>query len=700
MKRVAVIGVCCVAVIAVAGTEDGVERAERRAAGLVARMTLEEKASQLCNRSAAIPRLGIPACDWWNEALHGVARSGIATVFPQNIGRAATFDADLERRVGEAVGVEARAKANEFARRDIRCRYAGAMLLSPTVNLFRDPRWGRGQETFGEDPFLSGTMGAAFVRGVQGDDPRFLRATACAKHFAVHSGPEESRRTFDAVVTARDLREYYLRPFRDLVRHGRVASVMCSYNAVNGVPATENRGLMTDVLRDEWGFRGYVITDSDGVFHLAHTRRLGSEADCMCRALQAGLDVEIGPCWKTVPGLVRDGRLTEKTLDEKVTRLLAHRIRLGLLAGAGEDPYAALGAADVDTLEHRALARTCAEESLVLVKNDGVLPLDRSRLRRVCVTGPRALDELAMYGIYYGTAGYVVPALSGIAKAAGPGVMVNDLELTDSEDHPLDATVVCIGLNSSMEGEEVGAADANAKSDRGSTALPAGDLELLRRARSGIGRKPLIAVCFGGSPLDLRDVNAIADATILAWYPGEEGGTAVGKAIFGDVNPAGRLPVTFPLKGSDIPPMESYALEGRTYLYATREPLYPFGYGLSYTHFVYSLPTAKKNGDGSVVVSATVRNVGSRAGDEVVQLYVRAPKGSGDRRRHHLEGFRRIRLAAGESRTVSFALDAGQLSVFDADGRTFLPRGETTVFIGGGQPGFAETVSASADGLL
>ena len=566
-------------------------------------------------------------------------------------------------------------------------------MLSPTVNLFRDPRWGRGQETFGEDPFLSGTMGSAFVRGLQGDDPRFLRATACAKHFAVHSGPEEARLEFDAVVTVRDLREYYLRPFRDLVRNGRVASVMCSYNAVNGVPATENRWLLTDVLRGEWGFRGYVITDSDGVWHLANTRRVGGDADCMCRALRAGLDVEIGPCNTNVVGLVRGGRLPERELDEKVSRLLAYRIRLGMLAGPGEDPYAALGARDVDTPEHRALARICAEKSLVLVKNDGVLPLDRNRLRRVCVTGPRALDELAVYGIYYGTASHVVPALSGIAKAAGPGVMVNDLELTDNESHPLDATVVCIGLNSSMEGEQVGAADANAKSDRGSTALPAGDLELLKRARAGIGRKPLVAVCFGGSPLDLRDVNEIADATILAWYPGEEGGTAIGKAIFGDINPAGRLPVTFPLKASDIPAMENYALEGRTYLYSEKQPLYPFGYGLSYTTFDYSDIAVRRTATG-VDVSCVLANTGRYAGDEVVQVYLRAPSNAGDRRRHHLAGFARVNLKAGERRTVTVFVPRERFAVYGEDGVPRLPDGPTTVFVGGGQPGFAPTVSA------
>ena len=439
------------------------------------------------------------------------------------------------------------------------------------------------------------------------------------------------------------------------------------------------------------GFRGYVITDSYGVWYLANSRRLGSEADCMCQALLAGIDVEIGTCNTNVVGLVLGGRLSEKVLDGKVALLLSYRIRLGMLAGPGEDPYSSLGAKDVDTPEHRKLALECAEKSLVLVKNDGVLPLDREKLARVCVTGARAMDELALYGIYYGTASHTVTPLSGIAMAAGPGVVVNDIEYCDDEDHPLDAVVVCIGFNSSMEGEQVGSADANGKSDRGSTALPPGDLDLLRKVRKGVGRKPVIAVCFGGGPFDLREVNELADATMLAWYPGEEGGTAIGRAIFGDANPGGRLPVTFPMKNSDIPPMESYALEGRTYLYSGKPPLYPFGFGLSYTSFEYSDASVRQTEDG-VDVSCVLTNTGTRDGEEVVQVYLRAPADSGDRRRHHLAGFVRVGLKAGERRAVVVSVPRERFAVYGEDGVPRIPDGRTMGFIGGGQPGFARTI--------
>ena len=669
---------------------EGFRSAEDRARELVAKMTLEEKISQTCNRSPAIPRLGIPACDWWNEALHGVARSGIATVFPQTIGRAATFDSRLEHEVGAVIGTEARAKANAFARRGIRCRYACPMLLSPTVNLFRDPRWGRGQETFGEDPFLAGRMGVAFVRGIQGDDPEHLRATACAKHFAVHSGPEQTRRTFDARVSMRDMMEYYLEPFRALVVDGRVASVMSSYNAINGVPATMNRWLLTDLLRGEWGFRGYTITDSDGIWHLANTRGIASELECAALAAEAGLDIEIGTCWTNLLAAVRGGRIAESVIDDKVVRAMTMRIRLGL--GGGSSPYDSLGAGDVDTLANRALALRCAEKSLVLVKNDrGVLPLDRRKLRRICVTGLRALDEVALYGNYYGIASHAVPVLSGVAKSAGVEVQVNDIECSDDADHPLDAVVVCIGLTAEMEGEQ---GSPNAKSDRAGTALPESDIALLRNIRKTVGALPVVAVVFGGSPLDLGLVAKQCDAILFAWYPGEEGGTAVANALFGDVNPGGRLPVTFPGSDVDLPPMSDYSLEGRTYLYARSRPQYPFGYGLSYTRFAYSNLRTERT-DSGVKVTVSVKNAGTRDGDEVVQLYVRAPAAAGDRRLHHLEGFSRVSFAAGESRDVSFVLDRSQFSVFGEDGRRITPDGEFTIFVGGCQPGFADVVQAS-----
>ena len=675
------------------------DEAEQRAASLVAKMSLEEKVSQLNSRTDALPRLGLEACDWWNEALHGAARSGLATVFPQTIGRAAAFDERLEYEVGTAIGTEVRAKANEFAKRGIRCRYANPIVLSPTVNLFRDPRWGRGQETFGEDPFLAGRLGAAFVRGMQGDDSRFLRVTACAKHFAVHSGPEQSRLSFDARVSERDLREYYLAPFEALVKEGRVATVMASYNAVNGIPATANRWLLTDLLRGDWGFNGCVISDAAGAWYLWEEHRMGDKETVAAKALSAGLDVEIGPLWRRhLADAVRKGLVAEGELDKTVVRVLAMRIRLGLMEKEGQCPYDALNAANVDTADHRALALRSAARSLVLLKNDrGALPLERKKIRRVCVVGPRALDEIALYGNYYGIASHSVPIMSGIARAAGPGVMVNDLEFSDNADHPLDAVVVCIGLTADMEGEEVAAATGNSQSDRGSLSLPPGDIELLRKVRSRASAKiPVIAVVTGGSPLDLREASKLSDALILAWYPGEEGGTAVGQALFGDFSPAGRLPVTFPCSDADIPPISDYSLVGRTYLYAQKAPLYPFGYGLSYTDFAYSEARAYMDGD-NVKASVRLRNIGERTGDEVVQVYLRSPEKSGDRRLHHLAGFCRTSLKPGEDRIVEFSIPRSRFAVFGENGMPQMPTGAVTVFLGGGQPGFAQTVSCQIE---
>ena len=695
--------------VTIAGVAESRGDCAKTARELVSRMTLEEKVSQTVSDAPAIPRLGLPAYEWWGEALHGVARAGLATVFPQSIGRAATFDEGLELRVGRAIGTEGRAKYNEFRKKGDTARYCGLTLWSPNVNMFRDPRWGRGQETFGEDPYLTGRMGGAFVRGLQGDDPERLLTAACAKHYLVHSGPEAGRRAFDAKVSAIDLAEYYLPAFKALVTEAKVADVMTSYNRVNGRSATADAGFVDGLLRKDWGHTGYVSSDYGAVEALYDDHRLAdSREKTAAAALKAGVDLCAGFDYTNLTAAVRKGLVDEKTLDRRVTKLMEIRARLGILPGQPAHPYDRLGAKDVDTPENRALALECAEKSLVLVKNDGVLPLRREAVDGLYVTGPLAMDEYVLYGNYAGMNSRMSTVLSGLAEVGGAGVkLVFDpgCGLADRgkvsvgsfnfEGKGLDAVIACVGYSAALEGEESDDA-GNGNGDRVRFGLPGRQLELLAKLREAAGKRPLVAVVFGGSPIDLNAIGRYADAIVLAWYPGEEGGKAVAKAIFGEVNPAGRLPFTVPASYDDLPPIRDYSLEGRTYRYATKTPQYPFGFGLSYTKFAYSDLRVERTADG-VKASVEVRNAGDRDGDEVVQLYLRSPKGSSDRRLHRLAGFVRVTLAAGESRKVEFTLGRNRFFAFDDDGREFLPKGATTVFVGGGQPGFAETLSGEVN---
>ena len=663
------------------------ESPEARARALVAQMTPEEKASQLIREAAAIPRLGVPAYNWWNEALHGVARSGLATVFPQSIGLAATFDDALMEEIGHVIGVEARAKCNLYRRKGVEGRYVGLTLWSPNVNMFRDPRWGRGQETFGEDPHLSGKMGAAFVRGVQGNHPDFHLASACAKHFAVHSGPEAGRRGFNAEVSERALREYYLPAFRTLVDEGRVSCVMTAYNAVNGTPATANRHLLADILRGEWGYGGFVVSDVgavDGIVNGHHFTATAAEG--VAAAVAAGLDIGGDRNLEAVREAVLSGRIDRGRLDECLVRTFAERFRLGLAGTDDPTPWSSLGAADVASEAHRAKALEAAEKSLVLVSNrNGCLPLDVNEVKRLGVGGPRAFDEIALYANYNGFSDRPSTVFSGIVGEGGPSLLVADHEFS-SADARSEVIVACIGLNTKSEGEE-GTYGGNGAGDRTTIALPPEQLKELAYFRKNT--KKLIAVVFGGSPLDLKPVVDICDAVLVAWYPGEAGGRAIARTIFGRANPSGRLPVTFPKSVDDLPDIRSYALKGRTYLYAEKEPLFPFGYGLSYSTFAYSDLKAARRPDGAVLVSVRVANTSRTDGAEVVQLYVRAPEGSGDDRRHHLEAFRRVPLKSGASATVEFVVPRTSFMVFGEDGKPFAPAGASSIFVGGGQPGFS-----------
>lgn len=809
---------------------------EQRAAALVAQMTLEEKAAQMQNAAPAIERLGVPAYDWWNEGLHGVARAGQATVFPQAIGLAATFDVPLMGQVAATISDEARAKHHQFLREGSHGRYQGLTFWSPNVNIFRDPRWGRGQETYGEDPYLTARMGVAFVRGLQGDDPVYRKLDATAKHLAVHSGPEADRHHFDARPSRRDLYDTYLPAFEALVKEGDVDAVMGAYNRVYGESASASRFLLRDVLRRDWGFKGYVVSDCWAIVDIwKHHRIVTTREAAAALAVRNGTELECGQEYATLPSAVRQGLISEAEIDDAVTRLFTARMRLGMFDPPERVRWARIPASVNQAPAHDALALKAAQASLVLLKNDGILPLSRNT-RRIAVVGPTADDTMALLGNYFGTPAAPVTILQGIREAA-KGVEVRyargvdlvegrddpgatplieptylrpsadsperglrgeyfrtpdlsgtpALERTDAQigfrwdrgsptdnllargeaapgqgipndrfsirwsgqllppvsgryrlevagddgyrlyldgkrvidhwvntdrlhaggveldlqagrayaltleyyddqrdagvrlgwrmpgakapfDEALDAArdadvVVFVGgLTGDVEGEEMTVNYPGfAGGDRTDLRLPAPQRTLLE-ALHGTG-KPVVMVLTGGSAIAVDWAQAHLPAILMSWYPGQRGGTAVGQALFGDVNPSGRLPVTFYKAGEAMPAFDDYAMEGRTYRYFRGTPLYPFGHGLSYTRFDYGtlrLDADSLRADGRLGVAVDVANTGTRSGDEVVQLYVRREHaGSGDAV-HELRGFQRVQLAPGERRTVTFTLEAAQ----------------------------------------
>ena len=690
MKKIAFAGICsAVFVLSVQAIPSDARREEaaRQADGLIEKMTPEERLGQLMMDSPEIKRLGINKYHWWNEALHGIARSGLATVFPQSMGAAASFDKNLMRKVGDIVSTEARAKYNLFTAKDDRRIYRGLTVWSPNVNMFRDPRWGRGQETYGEDPYLSGAMGSAYTRGLQGDDPKYLKLSACAKHFAVHSGPENLRHGFSANVSPRDLNEYYLAAFRMLVCQAKVESVMGAYSAINGVPCCMNKWLLTDLLRGEWGFKGHVVSDVGAVCDIYKGHKTVKDAALASRAtIAAGLDLCSEDTYSALKGEVASGALKSEWLVKPLRHLYTTRALLGQFDPKGSTPWDNLGAESIANEEHRKVALKMAEESLVLVHNNGLLPLDASKLVCVGVGGPRAQDEVALLGNYCGYTDKPSSVLAGVLSVAGPGLRVTaDPELWDS-----DVLVLCLGITADDEGEE-GCSVNNAGADRSQYGIPDGQLKYLAEQRKKHKNAKIVSVVFGCSPFDLAPVVKLSDAVLVVWYPGERGGEAIARTIFGLNNPAGRLPITYPKSYEDLPDFKDYSLAGRTYLYATKKPLYPFGYGLSYTTFAYSNPRVESK--GGKVVSVDVTNTGKLEGDEVVQAYVRAPAAAGDRRVHHLEGFERVTLKPGKTKTVSIKLPKSAFFVYGEDGKPSVPAGESIVFLGGGQPGFVETVS-------
>jgi len=829
---------------------------------LVSRLTLEEKILQMVYDAPAIERLGIPPYNWWNECLHGVARAGIATVFPQAIGLAATWDTGLMFQVATVISDEARAKHHEALRHGLRGIYTGLTFWSPNINIFRDPRWGRGQETYGECPYLTARMGVAFVKGLQGDDPRYLKLVATPKHYAVHSGPEPARHTFDARVDERDLRMTYLPAFEACVREAGAWSVMGAYNRTNGEPCCASPTLLEKILRQEWGFEGYVVSDCWAIYDIyAHHKVVATPAEAAALAVKAGCDLNCGSTYPSLRESVAQGLIDEATIDRSVRRLFTARFRLGMFDPPDRVPYAQIPITVNASPAHRALSLQAARASIVLLKNaDNLLPLSKE-LRSVAVIGPNADDWQVLLGNYNGTpvravtplegirrklaadahvyyaqgceiaegvpplrvipstclrpaqgtgmqtgltgayyaaagfdgeparvqtdaavdflwhdvsplsgrlaepfavrwTGFLVPPVSGtyrlgvrgfsnytlyldgreVVKYEGvhhPITLTQAVELEAGRLYPLqldylsrgldpqvqllwsppgadylaealevarkaEVVIMVMGLSPALEGEEMPVqVPGFAGGDRTDIGLPRPQEELLHKIVA-LG-KPVVLVLLNGSALAINWADEHVPAILEAWYPGEEGGTAIADVLFGDYNPAGRLPVTFYRSLADLPAFEDYRMAGRTYRYFSGEPLYPFGHGLSYTSFAYRnlrLSAEAIAPDQGLTVEVEVQNTGSRAGDEVVQLYVSDLAASVPVPIRQLAGFRRIHLAPGEAQTVSFTLIPRQLALVDDSGRWVVEPGEFQIAVGGRQPRATDLVAGGAEVLV
>jgi beta-glucosidase len=847
---------------------------DQRVDDLIGRLTLDEKVGLMVERARPVERLGIPNFPWWNEALHGVARTGRATVFPQAIALAATFDADLMLRVATGISDEARAMNNGWLARGKRNLYQGLVFWSPNINIFRDPRWGRGQETYGEDPFLTGAMGTAFVKGMQGSDPRWLKAIATPKHYAVHSGPESSRHTFDAQVSETDLRETYLPAFRETVVNGKAESVMCAYNAFRGTPMCANDLLLGQVLRREWGFQGYVVSDCGAVMdvHESHKlRRTAAEGAAM--ALLAGTDLECGAgswaagdpdSYLALGDAVKQGLVKESDLDRALRRTVRAQMRLGVYDPPASLPWAGLTVANtVDSPKHRALALEAARKSIVLLKNENhALPLRRKGT--IAVIGPNADDTEVLLGNYNGTPKAPVSVLAGIRAAAGsstkvvftrggplahglpdlalvPGsalsttgeggarvaglrgvyyrgafegapvltrvdpavefdwadgapaegldddafsvrwtgeitapetgrytlgarcstqcrlflggqpvaqgrsdhdavLIAGSVPLRAGRSYPIrlevehekydavaqllwqvpggrgdelgeavaaaraaDAVVLVLGLSSRLEGEEMPVRiEGFAGGDRTSLGLPKVQQELMEKVVEAAAGKPVVLVLMSGSALAVEWADQHVPAIVQAWYGGQAAGTAVADALFGNVSPAGRLPVTFYRSVEQLPSFDDYAMKGRTYRYFTGQPLFPFGHGLSFAQFAYGKPSLPRKAavGAPVTLSVEVRNDGGMEADEVVQVYVTDQQASGEVPLRALKGFQRVTLQPGEKRVVRFTLDERAFSLIGKDGQRVVEPGRFTVAVGGKQPGLSGTADAATTAVV
>ncbi len=669
---------------------------DARANDLLRRMSLAEKVAQLQNDAPGIPRLGLPAYNYWNEALHGVANDGIATVFPEPIGGAATWDPELLHQEGHVIGIEGRAKFNEYASKhngDSKW-WDGLTFWTPNINIFRDPRWGRGQETYGEDPFLTGTLAVPFIKGIQGDDPNYMLAMACAKHYAVHSGPESQRHRFNATPSERDLYETYLPQFEMAVREGHVGGVMGAYSALYGVPDCANSFLLTDLLRKQWGFEGYVVSDCGAIGDIwSRHHYVKTPEEAAAAAVKAGCDLCCGGDYNALVKAVQKSLISEKEIDRALYDTLWTRFKLGLFDPPENCPYSKIGIDQNDTPQSRALALKIAEESIVLLKNDGILPLDRSKIKRIAVIGPNGDSTSMLHGNYNGTPQHPISVLNGIRQVAGPNIEVTFAQgcpVTTKTDRGIapwsrqdndtkrpvpelnaealsnaanaDLIIYVGGITSAQEGEQF---------DRRSIELPEVQKNLVEALRAA--GKPVVMVNCSGSAIALPSEAKNVLAILQAWYPGEEGGLAVAEVLFGDVNPSGHLPITFYASTADLPDFTDYSMNNRTYRYFNSRPLYAFGHGLSYTKFNFSRGKLGSKGiqGGTVKLSFTIKNSGDRDGDEVMQIYFRHVNSPVPQPKLALCGFERVHLGHGESSKIAVEIPAERLRSWDTDKKQY-----------------------------
>ena len=682
------------------------EEAVQKAKALVAQMTVEEMASQLRYDAPAIERLGIPAYNWWNEGLHGVGRGGTATVFPQAIGLGATFDESLLEEVADAISTEARAKYNQAVREGDRDIYKGLTFWSPNVNLFRDPRWGRGQETYGEDPYLTGRMGASFIKGLQGHGEH-MKTAACAKHFAAHSGPEGERHHFNSVVSPKDLWETYLPAFEACVRDGQVEAVMGAYNLVNGEPSCAHGYLMEDVLRGQWGFRGHYVSDCWAIrdFHESHKVTQTPE-ESVTLALSKGCDLNCGCTYQRILNAVDAGMLSREQIERSAVRLFTTRYLLGMFENTEYDD---IGYETVECAAHLRLSERAARESAVLLKNDGILPLSKDRLKTVGVIGPNANSRTALIGNYHGTASRYITLLEGIQDFLGDDVRVcysqgchlfrDREEMLAQPDDRLseaktvakhsDLVILCLGLDETLEGEEGDASNAYASGDKLRLQLPDSQQRLLETViETGV---TFVLCMVTGSAVDLNLASEHANAILQVFYPGARGGKAVAELLFGVVSPSGKLPVTLYRDLEDLPPFGDYRMEGRTYRFLKKAPLYPFGYGLNYgdTHVLdahASVATYEEAARQGVTVSAVVENRGTVQVDEVVQVYARVLGSEQEVPNPKLAAFRRVSLRPGEKTEVALTVDARAFAVVNDRGDRVSDGTAAALYVGFGQP--------------
>lgn len=695
------------------------EEARKRAKELVGRMTLLERAAQLKYDAAPVERLGVPAYNWWNEALHGVARAGTATVFPQAIGLAAMFDEDMMRKIGDTIATEGRAKYNEYSRHNDRDIYKGLTFWSPNVNIFRDPRWGRGHETYGEDPYLTKRLGVAFVEGLQGEwekeqkeasgdsaakDSGYLKAAACAKHFAVHSGPENLRHEFDARASKKDMEETYLPAFEALVKEARVESVMGAYNRTNGEPCCGSKTLLADTLRGKWGFEGHVVSDCWAVrdFH-EHHHVTGNAQESAAMALKAGCDINCGNTYLHMMAAYENGLVTEEDITQAAERAMTTRFMLGLF---DETEYDAIPYEKVECGEHIELALEAAGKSSVLLKNDGILPLQKDKLNTIGVIGPNANSRIALYGNYYGTSSRDITVLEGIQDEAEDTVRVlysKGCDLIEDRTEHLawrqdriseavtvaehsDVVILCLGLDESLEGEEHDDGNSYGSGDKADLHLPKVQEELME-AVAATG-KPVVLVLLAGSAIDLNYADEHFHAVLLGWYPGARGGKSIADLLFGKTSPSGKLPVTFYRNLDNMPDFTDYSMKNRTYRYMENEALYPFGYGLTYsTVKVTDAKLCSNSSDqDSLTVEAVVINEGKTDTEEVIQVYIKDSESPNAVPNHSLCAFQRVFLKAGESKTIQLTADKACMTAVNELGERHVESGRFLLSVGVCQP--------------